>query len=88
MLAKPGSVLFMPSGFRGPTAVIRGTLDEGDEIMIGRIIARYSQDTLPTYAIQRQIVKGDDGTFFVDERFAVEQLEHLLIGSEKKISGT
>jgi hypothetical protein len=88
VLAKPGSVLFMPSGFRGPTAVIRGTLGEGYDIMIGSIIARYSQDKLPRYAIQRQIIKGDDRIFFVEECFAVEQLEHLFIGSEEKISGT
>jgi len=87
-LAKPGSILFMPSGFRGPTATVRGTLDEGSEILIGRIIARYSQDMLPRYAIQRQIIKGDSATFFVEERFVVEQLENLLIGSEKNISET
>lgn len=87
VLAKQGSVLFMPSGFRGPTAIIRGALDDNSEILIGRIIARYSQDVLPTYAIQRQIIKGDDSIFFVSERFAIEQLENFLIGSEKKISG-
>jgi len=86
-LAKPGSVLFMPSGFRGPTAIVRGTLDGDSEIIIGRIIARYSQDMLPRYAIQRQIIKGDSTIFFVEERFAVDQLENFLIGSEKKISG-
>jgi hypothetical protein len=85
-LAKPGSVLFMPSGFRGPTAIVRGTLDGDSEIIIGRIIARYSQDVLSRYAIQRQIIKGDSTIFFVEERFAVEQLENFLIGPEKNIS--
>jgi tRNA U34 2-thiouridine synthase MnmA/TrmU len=84
MFAKPGSIMFMPSGFRGPTAVIRGTTDEDSDMVIGWVIARYSQDKQPRYAIQRQIIKGEDSNFFVTERFTVERLENFLIGSKKR----
>jgi hypothetical protein len=86
MFAEPGSIIFIPSGFRGPTAIIRGTLDEGSEILIGRIIARYSQDKPPRYTIQRQIINGEDRKIFVTERFSVEYLENFLIKSKERIS--
>jgi|GEM_PF-4168090 hypothetical protein len=60
-------------------------IDVTAELAIGRIIARYSLDGLPMYAIQRQIINGDSGIFSVTERFSVEQLEHFLIGSEQKL---
>jgi len=86
MFAKPGSIIFMPSGFRGPTAIIRGTTDKDSDMVIGRIIARYSQDKPPRYTIQRQIINGEEGGFFVTERFTVEYLDNFLIGSRNKIS--
>jgi tRNA U34 2-thiouridine synthase MnmA/TrmU len=87
MFAKAGSIIFMPSGFRGPTAIIRGTTDKDSDMVIGGIIARYSQDRLTMYTIQKQIIKGEDENFFVTERFTVEHLENFLVGSEKRISG-
>jgi len=75
----------MPSGFRGPTAIIRGTADEDSDMVIGGIIARYSQDKPSRYTIQRQIINGEDRKFFVTERFTVEHLKNFLIGSEKRI---
>ncbi|MGD1151661.1 MAG: hypothetical protein ABR911_02110 [Syntrophales bacterium] len=86
MFAKAGSMIFMPSGFRGPTAIIRGTTDKDSDMVIGGIIARYSQDRLTMYTIQKQIIKGEDENFFVTERFTVEHLENFLIRSGKKIS--
>jgi tRNA U34 2-thiouridine synthase MnmA/TrmU len=85
MLKKPGSILFMPSGYRGPTAIIRGTTDKDSEMVIGGIIARYSQDRQTRYTIQRQIINGDSEIFSVTERFPIEQLELFLIGPEKKL---
>jgi tRNA U34 2-thiouridine synthase MnmA/TrmU len=86
MFAESGSIIFIPIGFRGPTAIIRGTTDEYSDMVIGRVIARYSQDKLTRYTIQRQIINGEDRKFFVTERFAVEQLEDFLIESKKRIS--
>jgi tRNA-uridine 2-sulfurtransferase len=86
MFAEPGSIVFSPLGFRGPTAIIRGTTDKDSDMVIGGIIARYSQDKPSGYPIQRQVIKGESRDFFVTERFAVEHLENFLIGSEKKIS--
>ena len=85
MLTKPGSILFMPSGYRGPTAIIRGTTDKDSEMVIGGIIARYSQDRQTRYTIQRQIINGDSEFFSVTERFPVEKLEPFLIGPKKKL---
>lgn len=77
------------SGGLDSTLEVRMMIDQGidvtAELAIGRIIARYSQDGLPMYAIQRRIINGDSGIYFVTERFSVEQLECFLIGSKKKI---
>jgi hypothetical protein len=56
-------------------------------MVIGEIIARYSQDKPPRYTIQRQIIKGEDRNFFVTERFDIGQLENFLVGSENRMSG-
>jgi len=85
MFAEPGSIIFMPSGFRGPTAIIRGTTDKDSDMVIGGIIARYSQDKPPRYTIQRQTVKGEERGFFVTERFDIGQLDNFLVGSKKRI---
>ncbi|MGZ3597832.1 MAG: hypothetical protein ACXWMS_09540, partial [Syntrophales bacterium] len=85
MFAESGSIIFMPSGFRGPTAIIRGTADEDSDMVIGGIIARYSQDKPSRYTIQRQVINGEERKFFVTERFTVEYLKNFLIGSEKRI---
>jgi tRNA U34 2-thiouridine synthase MnmA/TrmU len=87
MLAEPGSIIFIPSGFRGPTAIIRGTTDKDSDMVIGGIIARYSQDKPQRYTIQRQTVKGEERDFFVTEQFDIGQLENFLVGSKKRISG-
>lgn len=86
MFAESGSIIFSPSGFRGPTAIIRGTTDKESDKLIGGIIARYSQDRMTMYAIKKQIIKGEHRDFFVTERFAVDHLENFLIGSGNRIS--
>jgi tRNA-uridine 2-sulfurtransferase len=82
-LAKPGAILFMPGDFRGPTAIIREASDEESEVAIGGILARYSQDRLQRYSIKKQVVGGENSSFFVTESFKAEELEKFLIGSEK-----
>ncbi|HUH66369.1 MAG TPA: hypothetical protein VLZ07_08045, partial [Syntrophales bacterium] len=86
MLAKTGAVLYSPSGFRGPTAIARGVVDEASEMFIGGIIARYSQDVLSEYTIRKQVIKGDGEKNFAAERFAIEHVESFLIGSKSRIS--
>lgn len=79
MLAKPGSILYLPSGFRGPTAIIRGTTDKHSEMAIGRIIARYSQDQLIEYPIQKRIVGSEESVFTVHDRIPADVLDTYRI---------
>ncbi|MEI8173915.1 MAG: 7-cyano-7-deazaguanine synthase [Deltaproteobacteria bacterium] len=84
MLAKPGSILYTPSGFRGPTAVIRGTTDKHSEMAIGRIIARYSQDQHPEYHVRKSVVGGNDSVFVIKERFPADTLDACRIWDRYK----
>jgi tRNA U34 2-thiouridine synthase MnmA/TrmU len=77
--AKPGSLLFSPSGFRGPTVHLRGTSDEATEVIIGRIIARYSQDQRPEYPIRKIIVGGEESLFTVRDRIPAVNLDTCRI---------
>ncbi len=79
MFAKPGSIIFMPSGFRGPTAFIRGTTDKHSEMAIGRIIARYSQDQLIEYPIEKRIFGSEESVFTVHDRITTEVLDTYRI---------
>lgn len=79
--AKPGSLVFSPSGFRGPTVYLRNSADTMPETAIGRIIARYSQDNLPEYPIRKRIVGGKETFFAVYDRFPAEILETHRISS-------
>jgi len=80
ILAKPGSVLFCPMGFRGPTALARGNLDLPSDQMVGEIMARHSQEEKKEYFIQRQIVAGVESIFAVEKKFPKEKLDTLRMG--------
>lgn len=82
LLAREGTMIFHPSGFRGPVALLSGDARPGveEENSIGRIIARYSQDTRSEYPITREISGGDKFTFTVLDKYDPEALEALRIG--------
>jgi hypothetical protein len=50
-LAKSGQILYAPENFRGPTALAVGIINPEEEIIIGDMIAAYSQDMPPAYKI-------------------------------------
>jgi hypothetical protein len=50
-LAKPGQMIYAPENFRGPTALAIGIINPEEEIIIGDMIAAYSQDMPPAYKI-------------------------------------
>ena len=82
LLAREGTMIFHPSGFRGPVALLSGDARPGveEENSIGRIIARDSQDTRSEYPITREISGGDKFTFTVLDKYDPEALEALRIG--------
>ena len=80
-LTQEGSILYYPMKFRGPIAVASG--DEPgmeDEEAIGKIIARYSQDTCPEYLIGRDVIGGGKSMFSVQGKYDPRDLEELRIG--------
>ncbi len=79
-LAKRETILFIPEGFRGPTALISGTLDPVTESMVGEIIARYSQEEKTRYQIKKQILGKGETFFFVEKKFSKEGRTRLQIG--------
>lgn len=79
-MAGPGSVLFKPFDFRGPTCLAQGSLDTQTEGMIGEIIARYSQEEKIRYQIKKQILGEDESVIFVDKKFDKEELARLQMG--------
>jgi len=81
-LAKSGSVLFYPTGFRGPTAVASGVSDSLSDQTIGQIIVRYSRDGKNYYLIRKQIVGGEESMFSVGGKFPQEKLRQLCIGRQ------
>ena len=80
VLTKPGAILFVPSGFRGPTAISRGQVAGRDDHTIGEIIARYSQEERESYSIRKQTAGGDPLEFAVRKKFPKEKLEGLRVG--------
>ena len=52
-LAKQGQMIYAPENFRGPTALAIGIINPEEEIIIGDMIAAYSQDMPPTYKIMK-----------------------------------
>ena len=78
-LAKSGTMLFQPSGFRGPTALACGTVDPLTEQRIGEILARYSQDDRISYSIRKEIPGENESIFSVDRKFDKETLAMLQV---------
>jgi tRNA U34 2-thiouridine synthase MnmA/TrmU len=78
-LASPGATLFLPEGFRGPTAVVRKGNDVEDET-VGAIIARYCQDKHDAYLIKKQVLGGEESFFTVREKFPSEKLDAFRVG--------
>jgi len=79
-LAPPGSTLFLPEGFRGPTAIAFGTLTAPEVQMIGEIVAHYSQEEKKIYSLRQQTIGGEESLFSVSQRFPPEKLIPLRIG--------
>jgi len=82
MMTRPGTFLFSPQGFRGPTVLASGNPDSAAESWIGQLIARYSQDRLPSYNISKQGHNGEETVFEVTERLSYEFLDSYRIGSQ------
>jgi tRNA U34 2-thiouridine synthase MnmA/TrmU len=79
-LADGGNTLFQPLNFRGPAVVARGILGPGMEDRIGRIMARYSQDSPNGFTIERRNPDGGRTTFSVDGGLASETVERWRVG--------
>jgi hypothetical protein len=80
-LAKPGAQVFTSVAFRGPVALVRGSLDgEAADGLIGGMIARYSQDRLESYRIRKQEKGGEARFFNVTGPLEPEVLEGYRIG--------
>ena len=79
LLAAPGSTLFLPEDFRGPTAILRERDDDAD-LIVGKIIARYSQDEKKSYLIKKQVRGGEESFFPVTEKYPAEQLDAFRLG--------
>jgi hypothetical protein len=80
-LAKSGTALFQPTGFRGPTALACGTVDQLTEQTVGEIVARYSQDGRISYPIRKEIIGQNESIFAVDRKFDKEALAILQVGA-------
>ena len=78
-LAPPGSALFLPQNFRGPTAFVREGNDEADET-VGAVMARYCQDEHDAYLIKKSVVGGEESLFTVNEKFPAEKLDTFRVG--------
>ena len=73
-LAKPGSVIFRPLDFRGPTCLASGNLEAPTEEMIGELMARYCQEEKPRYQIQKQILgKRDRSSWWTENPLRKER---------------
>jgi hypothetical protein len=79
-LARPGSVIFRPFDFRGPTCLASGNLDTQTEGMIGEIMARYSQEEKTQYQVKKQIMEKDESVIFVNKKFSKEATARFQIG--------
>ncbi len=79
-LAKPGSVIFRPLDFRGPTCLASGNLETQTEEMIGELMARYCQEENPRYQIKKQILEKEESFFFVNRKSAKKKAAGLPIG--------
>jgi tRNA-uridine 2-sulfurtransferase len=80
MMAPPGSTLFLPEDFRGPTAILRENDDDAADTTIGAVVARYSQDEKDSYLIRKRVLGGEDSFFPVSNKFPAEKLDAFRVG--------
>jgi len=77
-LAGDTYILYQPTDFRGPAAVVR-TTDNPDDKTIGEIIARYSQDNRESYRLRKR-VKDEESVFIVYKKYPPDALEKFRLG--------
>jgi len=77
-LAGDTYILYQPTDFRGPAAVVR-TTDNPDDETIGEIIARYSQDNRESYRLRKR-VKDEESVFIVYKKYPPDALEKFRLG--------
>ena len=80
VLAKPDAALFEPVDFRGPACLATGSLNIQNEIMIGEIMARYSQDEKKRFQILKHVREREETIFAVHKRIDREGIALLQIG--------
>jgi hypothetical protein len=74
------AVIFRPMDFRGPTCLAFGSLDVQTEVIIGEIIARFSEDGKNRFLIQKEGLGKEESLFAVNTRFDRQVLASLQIG--------
>lgn len=79
VFARPGATLVEPFGFRGPTVYARGITDKASETIIGRIIARYSQDQQPEYPVRKRIIGDTESVLVIKQRYPAKELDACRI---------
>jgi tRNA U34 2-thiouridine synthase MnmA/TrmU len=79
-LSKSGFTLIHPVNFRGPSALASGIPDEGQDRLIGEMIAHYSKDEIDRYVLHKQIIGGGDSTFNVTGKMSLETIETFQMG--------
>jgi hypothetical protein len=77
---RPGSVLFLPLDFRGPTCLASGDLTGPTEERIGEIMAGNSQEEKPGYQLKKQIPGKDESIILVNKKFGKKAAAKLQIG--------
>jgi tRNA-uridine 2-sulfurtransferase len=77
---KTGYALFHPESFRGPAALACGMPGEDESLLIGGILARYSQDEHRSYVVRRAAAGGTGATFAIKAKLPPERVDALLIG--------
>ncbi len=79
-LAPAGSVLISPSGFKGPTALLAGTVSPESEEEAGMIVAAFSRERLEKYPLLGRLKGGRTREFAVFGRYARQECDRLKIG--------
>ncbi len=79
-MARPGSVLYKPVDFRGPACLAVGNPDSRADLLIGELMARYSQEEKPRYQVRKQILGREESVFSVEQKISKESAARLQIG--------
>lgn len=79
-LSKPGSFLFCPKNFRGPTALVRGALDPETEQIIGGIIAYFTKEEKNYYLLAKKSDSSEETIISVPRKYPQEKLSPMHIG--------